>query len=206
MSDEILLTERQKQILNYIRSSIRECGYPPSVREICKAVGLSSTSTVHMHLNSLERLGLLQRDASKPRALQLCDNEPLFNKTMVPISVVGRVTAGQPILAVENIEDIFPLPLDLIGSHENVFMLTVSGDSMINAGIFDGDYIFVKRQQHAQNGDIVVAMLENDEATVKRFYKEANYIRLQPENHNMEPIIAYNVIILGKVIAVFRKL
>jgi len=198
------LSNRQLQILNYIKTSLKTKGYPPSVREICKAVGLNSTSTVHSHLNSLEKKGYIKRDPSKPRAIEVIDNNFLNASKMVNVPVVGKVTAGEPILAVENIETIFPLPMELV-EHEDVFMLLVRGDSMIEAGIFENDYVLVKKQNSAQNGDIVVALIE-DEATIKRFYKEKEYIRLQPENPIYDPIYVKSVTILGKVIGVFRKL
>ncbi len=202
------LSKRQREILDFIKRSVREKGYPPSVREIGKAVGLSSSSTVHGHLARLEAKGLIRRDPTKPRAIEILDNDPAieadFNVRKVPI--VGRVTAGQPITAIENIEDYFPLPENIAPGGDQVFMLEVIGDSMIEAGILDGDYVIVRQQQTAENGDIVVAMTEDDEATVKRFYKENNYIRLQPENSTMDPIIVTNVTILGKVIGVYRKI
>ncbi|MFS8651132.1 MAG: transcriptional repressor LexA [Caldibacillus sp.] len=202
------LSKRQREILDFIKRSVREKGYPPSVREIGKAVGLSSSSTVHGHLARLEAKGLIRRDPTKPRAIEILDNNPVieadFNVRKVP--VVGRVTAGQPITAIENIEDYFPLPENIAPGGDQVFMLEVIGDSMIEAGILDGDYVIVRQQQTAENGDIVVAMTEDDEATVKRFYKENNYIRLQPENSTMDPIIVTNVTILGKVIGVYRKI
>jgi len=197
------LSDKQKRILAFIKEELQQKGYPPSVREICDAVGLKSTSTVHGHLERLEKKGYIRRDPSKPRAIEVLDDLSYRSKKeLVNVPIVGKVTAGQPILAVENIEDTFPLPLDYI-HHNDVFILTVQGDSMINAGILDGDYVIVNQQNYADNGDIVVALLD-DEATVKRFYKEKNYIRLQPENPFMEPILARNVIILGKVIGVFR--
>lgn len=202
------LSKRQREILDFIKRSVREKGYPPSVREIGKAVGLSSSSTVHGHLARLEAKGLIRRDPTKPRAIEILDNDSAieadFNVRKVP--VVGRVTAGQPITAIENIEDYFPLPENIAPGGDQVFMLEVIGDSMIEAGILDGDYVIVRQQQTAENGDIVVAMTEDDEATVKRFYKENNYIRLQPENSTMDPIIVTNVTILGKVIGVYRKI
>lgn len=201
------LSKRQQEILDYIKQSVRERGYPPSVREIGKAVGLSSSSTVHGHLARLEAKGLIRRDPTKPRAIEILDSNPLLEDINVrKVPVVGRVTAGQPITAIENIDDYFPLPENIAPSGDHVFMLEVVGDSMIEAGILDGDYVIVRQQQSAENGDIVVAMTEDDEATVKRFYKEQNYIRLQPENSTMDPIIVNNVTILGKVIGVYRKM
>ena len=200
------LSERQQSILTFIREFIREKGYPPAVREIGKAVGLSSSASVHSHLHKLEESGYLQRDPSKPRAMELVENAVWRQKTMVPVPLVGRVTAGEPILAQENIEDVFPLPQALIGTHEHVFLLTVQGDSMIKAGIFNGDYILVRKQDFADNGDIVVALLAGEEATVKRFFRERDVVRLQPENDTLSPIYSRDVAIVGKVIAVFRFL
>jgi len=197
------LTPRQQQILDFIKKEIAFKGYPPSVREIGQAVGLTSSSTVHNHLNVLEQKGYIRRDPTKPRAIEVldtADDSPI--KKIVHVPIVGQVTAGEPILAVENIEDYFPVPYDLVRT-DSVFMLKVHGDSMIEAGILDNDYILVRQQQSANNGDIVVALLE-DEATVKRFYKEKNLIRLQAENPYMSPIYTQNVTILGKVIGVFR--
>ncbi|MDD2496890.1 MAG: transcriptional repressor LexA [Desulfitobacteriaceae bacterium] len=201
------LSPRQKQILSYIKQKINEKGYPPSVREIGQAVGLSSSSTVHAHLSTLEQKGYLRRDPTKPRAIEVTDGSwsSRFSKEMVDVPIVGKVTAGQPILAVENIEDTFPLPHDFTRSKNDLFILTVSGESMIEAGILDGDYILVEKIGTANNGDIVVALLE-DEATVKRFFREKGFIRLQPENKSMEPIIVKDVQILGKVIGVFRRI
>ena len=190
------LNKRQQAILEFIQQSINRKGYPPSVREIGKAVGLSSSSTVHGHLNQLEDKGYIRRDPSKPRAIEVLNGD-LLAKKMVHIPLVGRITAGNPILAFENIEDTFPLPLDLVGNND-VFMLTVSGESMIEAGILDSDYLIVKKQNIANNGDIIVALI-GEEATVKRFYKEKDRIRLQPENKYMSPIYTDEVTILGKV-------
>lgn len=198
------LSSRQVAILEFIKLEIRSKGYPPSVREIGEAVGLSSSSTVHGHLAQLEDKGYIRRDPTKPRAIEVLDGSEAVNKKeMVSVPMVGKVTAGQPILAVENIEDTFPLPVDFVGNDE-VFILSVQGDSMIEAGILNGDYILVRQQRTARNGDIVVALIE-EEATVKTFYKEKDYIRLQPENPHLEPIIVKEVSILGKVIGVFRK-
>ncbi|MDR5703770.1 MAG: transcriptional repressor LexA [Armatimonadota bacterium] len=199
------LTKRQREILSYIQEYTRSRGYPPSVREIGRALGLTSSSTVHSHLAALEKKGYIHRDPTKPRAIEILrDETSLPMKRVVPVPIIGRVTAGQPILAVENIEDVFPLPWDFVRGEE-VFLLRVRGDSMVGAGIFDGDLLLVRRQQTAENGDIVVALLE-DEATVKRFYKEREYIRLQPENPAMEPILVRDVVILGKAIALIRRL
>lgn len=206
MDDETLLTTRQKQILAYIKDMLRVKGYPPSVREIGAAVGLRSSSTVHSHLTKLEELGLLRRDPTKPRAIEVLDDSPWRQEHFVPVPLVGRVTAGQPILAIENIEETFPLPTALIGKEEDIFMLTVQGDSMINAGILDGDFVLVRKQSNANNNDIVVALINKEDATVKRFFKEKDRIRLQPENDTMSPIYSRNVSILGKVIGVFRLL
>ncbi|MHB8171096.1 MAG: transcriptional repressor LexA [Thermincolia bacterium] len=199
------LSSRQMAILDFIKKEIRAKGYPPSVREIGEAVGLSSSSTVHGHLAQLEAKGYLRRDATKPRAIEVLDgSENVIKKEMINVPIVGRVTAGQPILAVENIEDTFPLPLDFV-RNDDVFILTVSGDSMIEAGILDGDYILVRQQKTARNGEIIVALMD-DEATVKTFYKESDHIRLQPENPRLEPILVKDVDVLGKVIGVFRRL
>lgn len=203
------LTKRQQDILNFIKHEVRTKGYPPSVREIGKAVGLASSSTVHGHLSRLESKGYIRRDPTKPRAIEILEPEETANipkQQSINVPLVGKVTAGSPITAVENIEEYIPLPESIASSGEQVFMLAVTGDSMIEAGILDGDYIIVRQQQTANNGDIVVAMTEDDEATVKRFFKEKDHIRLQPENSAMEPIILKNVTILGKVIGVFRKI
>jgi len=201
------ISNKQLKILEFIKDELHNKGYPPSVREICQAVGLKSTSTVHGHLEKLEKYGYIRRDHTKPRAIEIVDHNPYFSqKEIVELPIVGNVTAGQPILAIENIEDTFPLPLEFLDiDNSECFMLTIQGNSMINAGIFNGDYVIVKQQNTAQNGDIVVALL-GEEATVKRFYKERDHFRLQPENPDMEPIITSNLLILGKVIGVFRKL
>ena len=203
---EVMLIERQKQVLDMIRDYAKSKGYPPSVREICKAVGLSSTASVHNHLHKLQDMGFIQRDSAKPRAIELTqDNEPWRNKAVVPVPLVGNVTAGQPILAVENIEETYTIPQDHIGTEEDVFMLAVHGDSMINAGILDGDYIVVRKQNYANNGDIVVALIDGEETTVKRYFKDLRSIRLQPENDAYAPIIGGdNIQVMGKVIALFR--
>ena len=192
--------ERQNRILQYIKQELERRGYPPSVREICEYVDLKSTSTAHKHLRELEERGLIRRDPSKPRALEVLDN-PLSRGRNVPL--VGRVTAGEPILAEENIEDHLILPQDYVG-HDNLFALRVEGESMINAGILSGDIIIVREQPDASNGEIVVAMIEG-EATVKRFYRETKHIRLQPENDAMQPIITKNVSVLGKVVSLIRR-
>lgn len=201
------LTERQREVLEFIKRQVREKGYPPSVREIGDAVGLRSSSTVHGHLRRLESKGYIRRDPTKPRAIEILDDQgemDLIMRDLVAVPVVGDVTAGQPILAVENVEDYFPLPRDFV-SDETTFMLRIKGDSMIEAGILDGDYVVVRQQPNAINGDIVVALLE-DEATVKRFYRESDYVRLQPENPVYDPIITTDAQILGKVIGVLRRL
>ncbi|HET7580513.1 MAG TPA: transcriptional repressor LexA [Bacillales bacterium] len=201
------LSKRQNDILKFIKSEVSKKGYPPSVREIGKAVGLASSSTVHGHLDRLEKKGLIRRDPTKPRAIEVLDSDMAASvpkSATVHIPVIGKVTAGQPITAVENIEEYLPLPERLVNDDDNVFILNVSGESMIDAGIFDGDMVIVKQQPNAENGDIIVAMTEEYEATVKRFYKEKDHIRLQPENETMDPIILDNVTILGKVIGVFR--
>ena len=198
------LTPRQREIFRFIKSEVMKKGYPPSVREIGSAVGLSSSSTVHGHLGKLEEKGYIRRDPTKPRAIEVVYDREAPRKEIINVPIVGRVTAGEPILAVENIEDFFPMPKDF-ANYEDVFMLKVRGDSMIGAGILDGDYVVVRQQSHAENGDIVVALI-GEEATVKRFYREADHIRLQPENPNLAPIRSTNVQILGKVVGVFRKI
>ncbi len=199
------LTDKQQQILEFIKHRILEKGYPPAVREICQAVQLRSTSSVHSHLETLERKGYIRRDPTKPRAIEIIDDDfNLARKEIVHIPIVGTITAGEPILAVENIEDYFPMQPDFISS-KNTFMLHVRGESMINAGILDGDMVIVQQQPTAENGDIVVAMIE-DSATVKRFYKENGYCRLQPENDSMDPIIVPEVSIIGKVIGLYRSI
>lgn len=204
MNDD--LQGKSQEILEFIKQQQMEKGYPPSVREICEAVGLKSTSTVHGHLDRLEKKGHIRRDKTKPRAIEILDEDASFYvpKDLVYVPVLGRVTAGQPILAVENIEETFPLPSQYL-PNSDVFMLKVTGESMIGAGIFDGDQVIVKKQEYAENGDYVVALLE-DEATIKTFYREKGYVRLQPENPSMEPIITRDVRILGKVIGLFRML
>ena len=197
------LTEKQKQILEYIKSETLLKGYPPSVREICQAVHLKSTSSVHAHLSTLEDKGYIRRDPTKPRAIEIIDDEfALTRREMTNVPIIGTVTAGEPILAQENIEDYFPIPVEYL-PNAVVFMLKVRGDSMINAGIYNGDTVIVEQRSTAKNGDIVVAML-NDSATVKRFYKENGYYRLQPEYDTMDPILCDHVDILGKVIGLVR--
>ncbi|MBE6183132.1 transcriptional repressor LexA [Bacillus ginsengihumi] len=201
------LSKRQLDILNFIKEEVKTKGYPPSVREIGQAVGLASSSTVHGHLARLESKGLIRRDPTKPRAIEVLDHEETIpRQNVINVPVVGKVTAGIPITAIENIEEYFPLPEHLVPSDEQIYMLEVVGESMIDAGILDGDYVIVRQQHTANNGDIVVAMTEDDEATVKRFYKENDYFRLQPENPTMEPIILKKVTILGKVIALYRQM
>ena len=206
------LNRREKSILHFIEKQIMTQGYPPSVREIGKAVGLNSTATVHGYLAKLESKGYIRKESQKGRTLRVVQDDEVIRKPkdvytgkeMVDVPVVGKITAGAPILAVENITDTFPIPLDFVGNSES-FMLTVRGESMIEAGILDGDYILVKRQNTANNGEIVVALI-GDEATVKTFYKETDHIRLQPENSTMDPIIVPDCEILGKVAGVFRKM
>ncbi|WP_297992051.1 transcriptional repressor LexA [Anoxybacillus sp.] len=201
------LSKRQQQILDFIKQEVRTKGYPPSVREIGEAVGLASSSTVHGHLARLESKGFIRRDPTKPRAIEILDDyESIPNATVINVPIVGKVTAGQPITAIENIEEYFPLPERFVSPDDQVFMLQIVGESMIEAGILDGDYVIVRQQQTANNGDIVVAMTEDNEATVKRFFKEKDHIRLQPENSSMEPIIVQNATILGKVIGVYRTI
>ncbi len=201
------LTERQREIYEYIRKEVQKKGYPPSVREIGEAVGLSSSSSVHAQLEKLEQLGYLRRDPTKPRAIEIIgsnsDWEDYKFKDLVNVPVVGVVTAGHPILADQNIQDYFPLPKDFTNSSD-VFMLRVRGDSMINAGIHDGDMVVVNRDSSAKNGDIIVALL-GEEATVKRFYKEQQQVRLQPENEKYEPIYATDIQIIGRVVGLVRK-
>lgn len=199
------ITAKQQEILEYIKENILKKGYPPAVREICEAVHLKSTSSVHSHLETLERNGYIRRDPTKPRAIEILDDEfALTRREMVQVPMVGTVAAGQPILAQENIEDYFPIPANLLPNAET-FMLRVKGESMIDAGIYDGDQVIVSQTNVAENGDIVVALIE-DSATVKRYYKEKGYYRLQPENTSMDPIIVNELEILGKVIGLFRMM
>jgi repressor LexA len=202
------LTDRQRQIFEFIKAENRRKGYPPTVRDIGQAVGLSSSSTVHSHLTALEAKGLIKRDPSKPRALEVIghdreDRTPEI-RGVVQLPVLGAVAAGSPMLAEENIESTIPLPIDVV-REDSTFVLRVKGDSMIDAGILDRDYVVVRQQQTAENGDIVVALLD-DEATVKRFFREPDRVRLQPENATMEPIYARDITVLGKVVAVFRRM
>jgi len=205
LSDE--LTKKQQCILDFIKEEVALKGYPPSVREICDAVGLKSTSTVHGHLTRLEKKGYIRRDSTKPRAIELLgaeDNVVPFHRSTTYVPIVGNVTAGEPILAVENVEESFPLPAEFVDNGD-YFMLQIQGDSMIEAGIFDRDYVLIKQQEDAINGDIVVAMID-DHATVKTFYKESNRFRLQPENQTLDPIYSDHVDILGIVKGVYRKM
>ena len=197
------ITKKQEEILTYIKQEILDHGYPPSVREICEAVHLKSTSSVHAHLETMEKNGYIRRDPTKPRAIEIIDDQfQLTRREMVNLPILGKVAAGEPIFAEQNIEDYFPIPADYMPNQES-FMLKVQGESMIEAGIFDGDMLIVKRQETAKNGDIVVALVD-DSATVKTFYKEDGHYRLQPENASMEPIIVDHVSILGQVFGVFR--
>lgn len=209
MKEVKAISSRQRSILDFIKKEVKEKGYPPSVREIGEAVGLASSSTVHGHLARLEKKGHIRRDPTKPRAIEILDGD-FMNRNeqsrMLRVPVIGKVTAGVPITAVENVEDYFPLPERFGTDEDSIFMLVIQGDSMIEAGIHDKDYVIVKQQHSANNGDIVVAMTEEDEATVKRFYKEKDHFRLQPENSSLEPIILNQVSILGKVIGVFRDI
>ena len=199
------ITAKQEEILEYIKETILKKGYPPAVREICEAVHLKSTSSVHSHLSTLEEKGFIRRDPTKPRTIEILDDTFNFNRReMTNVPVVGAVAAGQPLLAEQNREDYFPIPVELL-PNADTFMLRVKGDSMINAGILDGDQIIVEQTPSAQNGDIVVALLE-DSATVKRFYREDGHYRLQPENDYMDPIIVDHVDIQGKVIGLFRRM
>ena len=197
------ISSKQQEILDYIKEEILKRGYPPTVREICETVHLKSTSSVHSHLETLEKNGYIRRDPTKPRAIEICDDNFQMGRTeMVSLPVIGNVAAGQPIFADENIQDYFPVPADIVPKGES-FILNVRGDSMINVGIFNGDRVFVNSSNTARNGDIVVALIE-DSATVKTFYKEDNHIRLQPENDTMDPIIVDDCQILGTVFGVFR--
>ncbi|AJG99531.1 transcriptional repressor LexA [Clostridium beijerinckii] len=200
MSDE---KDKQSEIYEFLKSYTESKGYPPSVREICEAVSLRSTSTVHGHLKRLEKKGMIKRDPSKPRALEIAELS-MPKKEMINIPIIGKITAGSPILATENIEDTFTLPLDFIKHDRELFMLRVSGESMVNAGIRDNDLAIIESAQTAINGDIVVALIE-DSATIKRFFKEKDHIRLQPENDAMDPIIVDDCMILGKLVGIFRS-
>lgn len=202
------LSKRQQMIYDFICNEVDLKGYPPSVREIAKAVGLASSSTVHGHLSRIESKGYIRRDPTKPRAIEILDESytEVSKDNALYVPVVGKVTAGSPITAVENIEEYTPIPSSLAHSDDHLFILVIEGDSMINAGILDGDSVVVKQQSTAENGDIVVALTDEDEATVKRFYKESDHIRLQPENDSMEPLLLQNVAILGKVVSLSRKI
>ena len=197
------ISAKQQEILDYIKDEILKKGYPPTVREICETVSLKSTSSVHSHLETLEKNGYIRRDPTKPRAIEICDDSfQMIRTEMVNLPIIGNVAAGQPIRAEENIEDYFPVPANLVPSGES-FVLNVRGDSMVNAGIFNGDRVFVNACSTASNGEIVVALID-DSATVKTFYKEDGHIRLQPENDSMAPIIVDDCQILGKVFGIFR--
>ena len=198
------ISKKQQEILDYIKSEIINRGFPPAVREICEAVHLKSTSSVDSHVEALEKNGYIRRDETKPRAIEIIDDQfNLVRREIVNVPLIGTVAAGQPILAVENIETYFPVPAEMMPNAQS-FMLKVKGDSMINAGIFDGDQVLVKQQSTAEDGDMVVALVE-DSATVKTFYKEDGYYRLQPENDTMDPILVHGDLkILGKVFGVFR--
>ncbi|WP_042472172.1 transcriptional repressor LexA [Bacillus ndiopicus] len=202
------VSKRQEAILAFIKEEVRSKGYPPSVREIGEAVGLASSSTVHGHLARLESKGLIRRDPTKPRAIEILDgnDHESGQQGVIHVPLIGKVTAGLPISAIENIEEYFPLPNSYGTSEDQLFMLEIMGESMIEAGILDGDYVIVKQKSTANNGDIVVAMTEDDEATVKRFYKEKTHFRLQPENSSMDPILVNQVTILGQVVGLYRKI
>lgn len=197
------LSKKEIEILDFIKNEVKKKGYPPSVREICAAVHLSSTSTVHSHLAQMEKKGYIRRDPTKPRAIEILINgRP--RKELVDIPIVGKIAAGEPILAIENIEDTFSIPIDFVKNNKNLFILRVSGVSMIDAGIRNGDLAIIEQCNEAENGDIVAALIENN-ATIKRFYKENNHIRLQPENKTMDPIIVENCKILGKLVGLYRR-
>ncbi|MEK4843052.1 transcriptional repressor LexA [Staphylococcus sp. FSL W8-0271] len=204
------LTKRQNEIFEYIKQTVHSKGYPPSVREIGEAVGLASSSTVHGHLSRLEEKGYIKRDPTKPRAIEIVTEqlgETVNMESTIHVPVIGKVTAGIPITAVENVEEYFPLPEHFTSTHNSdIFILNVVGDSMIEAGILDGDKVIVRSQTIAENGDIIVAMTEDNEATVKRFYKEKIRYRLQPENSTMSPIYLDQVAVLGKVVGLFREI
>ena len=201
------ITKRQKEVLDYVKKYIAKHGYPPAIREICKGVNLSSPATVFVHIKHLEQLGYVKTANNKFRTIEiLCDNEYLDTKDdVVKVPLLGKITAGNPITAIEQPNEFFDIPASLIPAKSTVFTLHVSGESMINAGIYDGDYVIVQKQNTARNGEIVVAMTENNEATIKTFYKEKNHIRLQPENDTMQPIILPNCTILGKAVGLYRK-
>lgn len=200
------MKDRPLQILRFIHEAVKQHGYPPTVREICEAVNLSSTSTVHRHLSNLEGDGYIFKDSTKPRALEITDKGlSILGVNHRGIPMIGTVTAGNPITAIEEIEEYFPVPPGLNDKEEDLFMLKIRGESMIKAGILNGDYVIVRRQNDAQNGEIVIAMTEEDEATCKRFYREDDYVRLEPENEAFSSIILPNVLILGKVISLYRE-
>ena len=194
--------DKQLEIYEFLKIYTENKGYPPSVREICEALNLRSTSTVHGHLKRLEKKGLIKRDPTKPRALEIIEMSN-NKKEMLNIPIIGKVTAGAPILATENIEDTFPIPIDYVKHNDELFILRVTGNSLIKAGINDGDYAIIEKAQTAQNGEIIVALIEN-EATIKTFYKEKDHIRLQPENDSLSPIIVEDCSILGKLVGLFR--
>lgn len=202
------ISKRQEAIMDFIKAEVNQKGYPPSVREIGSAVGLASSSTVHGHLARLESKGYIRRDPTKPRAIEILDPEGLeaIKPGVLNVPLIGKVTAGQPITAIENIEEYFPLPESFGTDEDNIFMLEIVGDSMIEAGILNGDYVVVKQVSTAYNGEIVVAMTDENEATVKRFFKEKDFFRLQPENSSMDPIIVDSVSILGRVVGVYRNI
>ncbi|MBQ5918259.1 MAG: transcriptional repressor LexA [Lachnospiraceae bacterium] len=198
------ITQKQSDILEFIKSELLSKGYPPTVRDICNAVNLKSTSSVHAHLETLEKNGYIRRDPTKPRAIEIIDeNFSLTGREVVNVPIVGRVAAGEPLLATQNIENYFPIPMEFMPNND-VFMLEVKGESMINVGIFEGDWIVVEKKNTARNGEIIVALVD-DSATVKTFYKEDGHIRLQPENDSMDPIIVPDCKILGKVISLYRR-
>jgi repressor LexA len=206
-SKKTALSPRQSQILEYIKEYTFKNGFPPAVREIGKAVGLASSASVHNNLKKLAQMGFLSWNPDKPRTYGITQDISWRQKTMVPVPLVGAVHAGNPILAEENIEDTYPIPVDLLGTKDDVFMMTVEGDSMKNAGILDHDYVFVRRQNFASNGDVVVALINGEETTIKRFYRELKQIRLQPENPDYDPIVGTdNIQIMGVVVGVFRVL
>ncbi len=201
------ITKRQKDVLDFIKKYIADHGYPPAIREICKGVNLSSPATVFVHMKNLEQLGYIKTTSNKFRTIEiLCENEYLENnEDIIKVPLLGKITAGSPITAIEQPNEFFDIPASLIPATATVFTLHVSGESMINAGIYDGDYVIVQKQNTAKNGDIVVAMTMENEATIKTFYKEKDHIRLQPENDTMDPIILDNCVILGKAIGLYRK-
>jgi len=201
------ISKRQQMIVDFIKSEVDVKGYPPSVREIAKAVDLASSSTVHGHLERLENKGYIRRDPTKPRAIEIIDEsyQNLEKDSARYVPIIGKVTAGSPITAIENVEEYFPIPSSSAKQDDHLFILSVEGESMINAGIYDGDRVIVKQQSTAENGEIIVAMTDDDEATIKRFYKEDKQFRLQPENDAMEPMYFDNVTILGKIVGLYRQ-